>query len=221
MNPRRDSENDIRYLDVHNASGEAIPAFSVVMVTGDVTEDGLIEVDQPDEVSLPPAKLMFTGPSEIPADGEGAATRDWPARCTCDALSGDSYGTAADSWELVSGNSGFQAWGTASEDDGSQLFVAEGGGSASDGAIMTRVASGTPVTITLPVGTATAYDAEKIVYGSTAQVWLVQVFGHSLSFNGNYIAVPYGVSGTNAGDTRKVYLTSEFPAKDTDCNDVN
>lgn len=144
MNPRRDSDNDIRWVDVKNVSGEVIPRESVVMVTRAVNADKLIEVDKPDADNISPAMLMFTNALEIPVDGEGAATHDWPARCTCDELGGENYGTGADSWELKIDGDGFQAWGTAPLEEGeseeplSQLFAADstvgtGGGSGSGG----------------------------------------------------------------------------------------
>jgi len=228
MNPRRDSENDIRWVDVYNDSGEEIPAYAVVKVTG-TDEDGVLIVTKPDEDSLPPAKLLFTGPAAIPTDGYGAATRDWPARCQFSVPDGSTYGTEADNWHLIEGGSGFIPWGTADEDDESQLFTADSGGAGTTVALVKVSAGPTTVnSIDYYLGNITTFDpgdpsstTEGAWSDAGASVLLVQRFNIDLTVGGCYIAVSTGkpkwVTIDMVERRLTVWMTSEFPAIGADC----
>src|ERR1043165_7346379 len=105
--------NEIRWLECHNVSGQAVPPGAVVRVTGTDT-NGFITINQPNADSL--ANCLVSGPLGIVKDGIGLCTAEGPVNATYDSAGGsptlnDAWGTTASSWKLVKGKTGFQIIG--------------------------------------------------------------------------------------------------------------
>lgn len=101
-----------RYLAVHNTDTYPCPAYGVVEVIG-IEEDGsAVRVRRPTTASLPPARVLFTGPAGLGGSAVGVAHATYPGLVLHDAALGtlavgDTLGTQADSFQLAKGNDGF------------------------------------------------------------------------------------------------------------------
>jgi hypothetical protein len=113
MNGRAEWMEDIRWLEIKNAGGTAVPEYGLVRVTGVDADNELLEVQQPNAEGQ---DVLVNGPTQIPAGGYGSAYDDW----LVDALyeSGDGtpavgeyWGAAASSYKLRKGRFGFQIVG--------------------------------------------------------------------------------------------------------------
>lgn len=113
-----------RWIAVTNVSGEEIPAFAPMRITGiDLTNE--VKVDKPNAEGMP--QVLINGQTPIPVDGVGQATYTFPAYVLHDAVdgspvAGESWGTAAGEWKLRKHKAGFFACGTSSGDR--PLFIA-------------------------------------------------------------------------------------------------
>jgi hypothetical protein len=125
-----DEQSDVRWRPVKNAAGEDVPAFAVVVITGKDADTQTTIIDKPTADSTDQRLLMVNGPGVIPAGGFGSATRDYPilALVSAGAAVSAELGTAAGSWTLTAGKSGFMAVTT--ESGGSAVVVGGGGGTA-------------------------------------------------------------------------------------------
>ena len=87
----------VRWLACKNASGQAIPAYSCVQVSG-VNSDGALNVIQP---ATDAVDVLVTSPQPIQAGGSGLCTRDEPIVAAYD----QSYGTPqpGDVWTAKGG----------------------------------------------------------------------------------------------------------------------
>ena len=104
----------VRYVVCKNNSGEEIPAFAVMRVTG--VTDEVLQVAKPNAAS--DTKAAVNGPTPIPIGGHGNATYDSPFFVLYDTgdgtpTFGDMWGTESGSWKLRAANDGFCALGGA------------------------------------------------------------------------------------------------------------
>ena len=104
----------IRFVACKNTSGEAIPAFAVMRVTG--VTDEVLQVAKPNAAS--DTKAVVNGPTPIPIAGFGNATYDSPFFVLYETADGtptfgDMWGTESGSWKLRAANDGFCALGGA------------------------------------------------------------------------------------------------------------
>jgi hypothetical protein len=122
---RTDEQSDIRWLPVKNTAGTDAPSYGVMKVTGRDATTGVITVTRPDADSLNPSLLLVNGPGIIPASKFGMGSRDFPllASVATGGLVGGGAGTAASSWQLALGKSGF----TLVTDEASGLAMVVGG----------------------------------------------------------------------------------------------
>jgi hypothetical protein len=105
----------VRWLPAKNVSGEDVPAFAVVRITG-FTDEGVFEVDKPDGSD---AEYALNGPGPMSATGYGTVTRDYPNWALFDdgpdddefPAVGEEWGPEEDSWKLHSGGTGFAIHG--------------------------------------------------------------------------------------------------------------
>lgn len=110
MRQPRDGIDQIAWLPVHNGSGETIPAFAAMRISG-LQTTGEFTVAKPntnDAVN----NIIFNGPCEIPNGLKGIATADMPAAVRYDTadgtpVNGDEWGVAASDWKLRNARSGF------------------------------------------------------------------------------------------------------------------
>lgn len=116
---------------VRNDSGETIPAFAVMRVTGvvEVKQETIFTVDQQDTSDAP---VLINGPTPIP-DGEYGVIQPGPifAAYFDSAASpavGDELGSEDGEWKLTTAGSGWVFLG-ALTDEAIGLFRQEGGGS--------------------------------------------------------------------------------------------
>jgi hypothetical protein len=72
--PSRKAENTTPPTIVYNDSGQTVPAFGLMQVTGNLDEDGrnYVKIKRPAD-SVPPGLLLVNGPNEIAAGGYGVA----------------------------------------------------------------------------------------------------------------------------------------------------
>jgi hypothetical protein len=125
MFSRTDEQSDIRWLPVKNTAGTDAPSYGVMKVTGRDAATGAVTVTRPDADSLNPSLLLVNGPGIIPASKFGMGSRDFPllASVATGGLVGGGAGTAAASWQLALGKSGF----TLVTDEASGLALVVGG----------------------------------------------------------------------------------------------
>jgi microcystin-dependent protein len=105
----------------------------LVKTTGDVTGD-VFTVTRPDADNM--AAVLVTGPAIIPQNGAGVCSADWPLPVKYAGAApsvGDERGTAANSFELTAGKTGFKVIAVDSGNGLAWIMPAGGGGSADDG----------------------------------------------------------------------------------------
>lgn len=117
-----------RLMLVKNGSGEVVPAYGAMRITG-VTND-VYDIAKPNSNSIEPAMLLINGPGEIPIGAEGHGTQATPVRaaCTGTPAADESWGTATGTWTLATGQTGFRAWGGVVA--GSAIFARVSGASS-------------------------------------------------------------------------------------------
>lgn len=118
-----DEISRVRWLACRNDSGEEIPGFAVVAITG-VDSDGTLVVDQVTDAD--DTNVGVNGPYAIPTAAYGQVTRDFPWYVLCNANDGTPgvgtyWGTSPGSWALRSARSGFYCYGGATNNRA--LFV--------------------------------------------------------------------------------------------------
>lgn len=96
-------ESQIRWVPVKNDSGETIPAFAAMRITGQDSDSKSFTVDKPDTDSQ--VNVLFNGPCEIPSGLEGVGTHDMPATARYEQadgtpVAGQEWGVEADGWKL-------------------------------------------------------------------------------------------------------------------------
>ncbi len=112
--PASDSDGSgIHWKQVRNTFTEAIPANGLMRVTG-VDDDGTFAVSQPDADSM--TGLLICGSADIPAGLTGQAHNEFPCAVLFDAngwtpTAGNACGSAANSWLLTAGKTGFMVVG--------------------------------------------------------------------------------------------------------------
>lgn len=134
------SVSQINWLPVYNNSGETIPAFAPMRISGMVASTFEFSVSKPnanDAVS----NILFNGPVEIPSGSYGMATADMPATVRYDTAdgtpsNGDEWGVASGGWYLKNARAGFLIQGVIDSSNGvataaPNMSGAAGGGSAS------------------------------------------------------------------------------------------
>ena len=111
MSVARDFERDTRWQSFRNVSGEEVPAFGLVELTGqEELEGGLIwQADKPDtttESDQNAAVLAVNGPVRVPIGGYGECSQDWPMQVLFgEALTRkDRCGPKSGSWAVWGGN---------------------------------------------------------------------------------------------------------------------
>lgn len=121
------SVSQITWHPVSNSSGETIPAFAAMEITGLDTDTGEFTVDIPSADNAT-ANILFNGPVEIEADESGAGTYDMPASArynTSDGTPGNGadWGVAANDWKLREGYSGFLIQGVIDSTNGVAVVI--------------------------------------------------------------------------------------------------
>lgn len=116
-----------RWFPVKNTSGSDAPANAVLKITG-VDANGVVTVIQPDADNIDPAMLCIADAAGVKASQYGQATNQgpWYAATPDSPAVGDNLGTAASTWTLAAGKSGFMAWTAAVS--GIFLAMPAGGG---------------------------------------------------------------------------------------------
>jgi hypothetical protein len=106
-----DTLSQVRWLDVSNDSGEDIPAYAVMRVTGYDSDTGAFLVGKPDANDIDPTVLLVNGPGPIPTDEFGRGTKDYPilAAVTSGSAAAE-VGTVSGSWSLATSHKGFRLW---------------------------------------------------------------------------------------------------------------
>jgi hypothetical protein len=131
-----DELSDVRWLPVLNTSGEEIPSYGVMRVTGKDTDTGMTKVDQPDADDMNAARLLINGPGVIAIDEAGTGTRDYPIMALVagdnsgsgsgsGGTTGDTAGTVVGEWALAVGGGGFVLW--TDVEDGKAVVVSDAG----------------------------------------------------------------------------------------------
>lgn len=124
-------------LYLHNVSGEAIPAYACVQVTGteEIGDINYLQVDKPADVTGDAGGFVFNSPEEIEIDGNGIAQLGNVVRAFKDTgtvTAGDRWQPVANQWYIEQDDAGiFTACGEDDVDtDVLRIFlsqVAEGG----------------------------------------------------------------------------------------------
>ncbi len=101
--------NQIRWLSVYNTSGEQIPAFGLIRVTG-ADSVGVLQAAKPNADGQ---QVMVNGPVPIPVAAYGSATNDFPNYALYDTgdgtpAVGDTWGAGSGSWKLRKNKAGFR-----------------------------------------------------------------------------------------------------------------
>lgn len=101
----------IRWLPVYNTSGETVPAFAAMRISGIDSSTGVFTVAKPNTNDAT-ANILFNGPVEIPAAHYGIATADFPASVRYETgdgtpVNGDEWGVSSGDWKLRNARSGF------------------------------------------------------------------------------------------------------------------
>lgn len=95
-----------RISPASNGYAGEVPAYSLVKPTA--RPDGVWAITRPDADSM--ANVFATGPAKIAEDANGLVSANWPLPVKyagADPSVGDERGTAADSFELTAGKTGF------------------------------------------------------------------------------------------------------------------
>ncbi len=145
-----------RWMTVKNGESTPVPPFGVVEVIG-VTDDGLqIEIRRPTSANLESGRLLFAGFTGIAANSTGIAHASYPCLVLHEASEGtlaigDELGTAANSYKLLKGNTGFLA--IQATDSGQDVLMAScmgvgdgGGGGGGAGTITVATWDGSTAT---------------------------------------------------------------------------
>lgn len=156
----------VRFVLCQNTSGEVIPAFAVMRITG--FSNGALQVAKPNAASM--TKVAINGPAAIEIAGFGNATLDSPYFVLYETgdgtpVLGDAWGTENGGWKLRAANEGFCAIGGAS---GGRALFASGssmGMQAFDGVQVTTNA-GTVVTSSASTFTAVSWGTENFDTGN-------------------------------------------------------
>lgn len=116
----RDPVKQIRWIEFRNASGQAIPSFGVLQITGsEVAGVGrkVLTVTRPDGTAG--ASYAINGPMPVAAGSTnyGVCTLDWPAVAAYDTGDGtpainEIWGAKSGQFLLAKGNPGFSIAGT-------------------------------------------------------------------------------------------------------------
>lgn len=123
-----------RWLAVRNDSGEAIPAFAVMEITGTASRDGrlVLTVTKPTGVLAASmlrgdrSRLLVNGPRAIPTGGYGSGTIEEPLQVLREP---GSFGVASGSWSLSDAAPMFDILGQTPVPRGSSaVWVASRGG---------------------------------------------------------------------------------------------
>lgn len=124
----RQGADQRRWLRHENTSGEQIPAFGIVRVTGAVLDnDGMVVYQSAKPRGI--GQYAVNGPTPVKVGGFGRLTFDWPAMAALapmahQPINGDNYGVADDTWELAYTDSddlallGFECHGFTVDRDG-------------------------------------------------------------------------------------------------------
>ena len=133
-----------RWLAFRNDSGETIPAFAVMRITGVVTIEGraVLTVAKPNADSL--KNVLFNSSASVSSGGYGSGTYEFPCyakyQTSSSAVLNDEWGTANGLWALKKDNTGFAIIGGETAD---RVIVrnvgGEGGGPAMNLAVATLV----------------------------------------------------------------------------------
>jgi len=101
-------------IPFRNDSGEEVPPFAVLRVTGLTTIGGrtVVTIGKPNTYGSQYSHFV-NGPITVPADGYGTCTNDFPAMVSANgtATVGQLWGPRSGSWELESSTPGFIALG--------------------------------------------------------------------------------------------------------------
>ncbi len=116
----------IRWLPVKNVSGETAPAFAALQPTGAFTNDGALEVTKSTRDDN--NQVLLNGPTEIPDEGAGMATNEYPALAYYDTgdgtpANGEKWGAVAGEWKIQKGYEGFLIIGGADTTNGHVLVM--------------------------------------------------------------------------------------------------
>lgn len=178
MSTRQDVDTQ-RLVTVYNDSGEDVPPFGVMRLSG-LNDEGLIKIDKPDADST--IDVVFNGPGVLEAEGVGTAyVVNGPLRVVThdsdDApVAGDEFGTEVDGWYLRKGNFGFRILGAIDGYD--RIAVAEvvNGTNSSNVEIIETQAVTTP-----PTGYTDAkiviWDVDTDAFIDGDDVWLIDANG--------------------------------------------
>lgn len=104
------SVRQMRWEPVSNASGEVIPAFAAMRVTG-VGTDGIFTVAKPN-TNDQTSRIFFNGPVKIAVGEKGNGTPSFPCKAAFDTgdgtpSAGDEWGVENNGWKLRNARSGF------------------------------------------------------------------------------------------------------------------
>lgn len=116
-----------RWLAFRNDSGETIPPFAVLRITGVVTIEGRAVLT----VAKPNADggtfYAVNGAVSVVSGGYGSCTRDAPCMAACDdsvtPSVGEEWGVMSASWELQRGYGGYRVIGVETGDNDRALVV--------------------------------------------------------------------------------------------------
>lgn len=116
----------LRWLPFRNDSGETVPAYGVVRVTGATERHGqlLLTAAQPDSALR--RQYALNGPLPVAAGDYGSCTCDSPWFALRGAGSpepGQAWGPQPTSWSLVAGRPGFAVLGAIDEADPLRMLV--------------------------------------------------------------------------------------------------
>lgn len=113
VNPTPTYIDATRWVEVYNNSFEEIPSFALLRVTGSNSATQVLTVNKP---SANGQDVIVNGPTPIPINGNGVATRETPVTALYDTgdgtpANGETWGAGASSWKLRKNNSGFTICG--------------------------------------------------------------------------------------------------------------
>ena len=105
------ASQQVRWLDCLNESGEDIPPWSIMRVTG-CDSERILTVDKPNADGLGVHNFVSSGPQTIISGDYGFCTRSFPVQAAYDSSSGtpalgEIWGPANASWLLKKGMHGF------------------------------------------------------------------------------------------------------------------
>lgn len=203
----------MRWLPYRNDSGEEIPAFAVLRITGVTERNGqaLLTVAKPNSTAY--AQYAINGSTVVPANGYGRLTFDTPAVALYDSgLSpsvGDLLGPEDGEWALTTGGNFMALGGTAGSGSLSRLFV-QATTTSSTRPIVQFKGDSLPLAITSATYSDVPLSSTKI--GETADTDLFTVSTStddvtfpSLSSEYYKVTVTARISHLSAGDTFEIY----------------